>query len=73
MVDYFLYIRYNVRIATLHCGLIKVECNLSPPCRHHHRTKQAPGWDLTQVQPGVMRWATPSGRIYETHPTIYDL
>jgi len=22
------------------------ECNLSPPCRRHHRVKQAPGWKL---------------------------
>ena len=22
------------------------ECNIGLPCRHHHRTKQAPGWKL---------------------------
>ena len=49
------------------------ECNLGPPCRHHHRVKQAPGWRLEQPEPGVMRWTTPSGRIYETRPTVYDL
>jgi hypothetical protein len=48
------------------------ECNLHPPCRRHHRCKQAPGWQLTQPQPGIMRWATPSGRIYTTTPTVYD-
>ena len=29
------------------------ECNLGPTCRHHHRLKQASGWDLTQPEPGV--------------------
>ncbi len=42
------------------------ECNLAPLCRHHHRCKQAPGWQLTQTKPGQMTWRTPSGRVYET-------
>lgn len=49
------------------------ECNLGPPCRHHHRLKQAPSWELTQPAPGVFRWKTPSGRVYDTGPTKYDL
>jgi hypothetical protein len=49
------------------------ECNLGPPCRRHHRIKQAPGWTLEQPQPGVMRWTTPSGRVHTTTPTVYDL
>jgi hypothetical protein len=48
------------------------ECNIGPPCRHHHRTKQAPGWNLSQPEPGTFRWTTPSGRTYETRPTRYD-
>jgi hypothetical protein len=48
------------------------ECNIGLPCRHHHRTKQAPGWKLQQPEPGVFRWTTPSGRSYETGPTRYD-
>ncbi len=48
------------------------ECNLSPPCRRHHRCKQSPGWHLEQPEPGVMRWTLPSGRIYTTTPTVYD-
>jgi hypothetical protein len=39
-------------------------CNLAPLCRRHHRTKQAPGWALTQTTPGAMTWTTPSGRRY---------
>jgi hypothetical protein len=42
------------------------ECNGSPLCRRHHRAKQAPGWHLTQDQPGVMTWHLPSGRTYQT-------
>jgi len=48
------------------------ECNLSPPCRRHHRIKQSHGWKLEQPEPGVMVWTTPSGRTYTTTPTIYD-
>ena len=40
------------------------ECNLAPLCRRHHRAKQAPGWQLTQDQPGVLTWRLPSGRQY---------
>jgi hypothetical protein len=45
------------------------ECNLGPLCRHHHRVKQAQGWRLTQPEPGVFVWDTPSGRSYTTGPT----
>jgi len=48
------------------------QCNLGPPCRRHHRVKQAPGWTLEQPEPGIMRWTTPSGRTYTTRPTIYE-
>jgi hypothetical protein len=48
------------------------ECNLGTPCRHDHRLKQAPGWELTMPEPGFFRWKTPSGRVYNTGPTKYD-
>jgi hypothetical protein len=48
------------------------ECNFGPPCRRHHRVKQAPGWTLEQPEPGIMRWTTPSGRVYTTRPTVYQ-
>ena len=47
------------------------ECNIGPPCRYHHRNKQAPGWQLTQPEPGVMQWRNPSGRTHTTYPTKY--
>jgi hypothetical protein len=42
------------------------ECNGGPLCRRHHRCKQAPGWRLTQDEPGVMTWRLPSGWIHHT-------
>jgi hypothetical protein len=49
------------------------QCNLGPKCRRHHRAKQAPGWNVEQPEPGVIRWTLPSGRTYTTTPTIYDM
>jgi hypothetical protein len=66
----------------VHCDLdhtlpypagITCQCDLAPACRRHHRCKQAPGWTLSQPEPGVMRWTTPSGRSYTTKPTVYDV
>jgi hypothetical protein len=45
--------------------------NLGPPCRYHHRNKQATGWTLEQPDPGVFRWTSPSGRVRTTYPTRY--
>ena len=49
------------------------QCNLTPKCRRHHRTKQAPGWNVTQPTPGTTVWTTPSGRTHHTTSTTYDL
>jgi hypothetical protein len=49
------------------------QCNLTPKCRRHHRTKQAPGWNVAQPTPDTSVWTTPSGRTHTTRPTIYDL
>jgi hypothetical protein len=66
----------------VHCDLdhtlpypagITCQCDLAPACRRHHRCKQAPGWQLTQPQPGIMCWTTPSGRSYTTRPTVYEM
>ncbi|HWF83173.1 MAG TPA: hypothetical protein VN695_21565 [Streptosporangiaceae bacterium] len=40
-------------------------------CRRHHRTKQAPGWHVTQPQPGTFTWTAPHGRTYTTCPDRY--
>jgi hypothetical protein len=47
-----------------HQGGRTCECNLYPLCRRHHQAKQAPGWHLSQPQPGQLAWITPSGRRY---------
>ena len=52
---------------------ITCQCDLAPPCRRHHRVKQAPGWTLTQPEPGIMHWQAPSGRSYTTGPTVYEM
>jgi len=49
------------------------ECSRAPLCRHHHRAKQAQGWHLDQLEPGVLIWRTPSGRTYTKTPTAYPL
>ena len=46
---------------------------LAPLCRHHHRCKQAEGWQLDQPEPGVLRWRTPAGRRYVTTPTEHPV
>jgi Domain of unknown function (DUF222) len=54
-------------------GGITCECDLAPLCRHHHRCKQTEGWQLTQPEPGILVWRTPSGRSYGTMPTTYPM
>ncbi len=54
-------------------GGITCECNLATLCRQHHKTKQAQGWVLTQPEPGVLIWTTPSGRSYTTEPGGYPV
>jgi Domain of unknown function (DUF222) len=47
------------------------QCNLGPKCRRHHKVKQAPGWQVEQSEPGVIRWTLPSGRTHTTRPTVF--
>ena len=49
------------------------ECGICPVCRRHHRTKQCPGWTVTQPEPGTLIWQTPTGRHYRTGPDKYRL
>ena len=48
-------------------------CNGGPKCRHDHRLKQQPGWNVDQLPNGTFRWTTPSGRSYDTEPTRYPI
>jgi hypothetical protein len=49
------------------------QCNLEPLCRAHHQAKQAPGWQLSQPQPGVLIWTAPHGREYTVTPDPYPV
>jgi Domain of unknown function (DUF222) len=48
-------------------------CNAGPKCRHDHRVKQQPRWNVDQLPDGTFRWTTPSGRSYITEPTRYPI
>jgi len=48
-------------------------CNAGPKCRHDHRLKQQPRWNVDQLPDGTFRWTTPSGRDYTTEPTRYPV
>jgi hypothetical protein len=48
-------------------------CNTGPKCRHDHRLKQHPKWNVDQLPDGTFRWTTPAGRTYETEPTRYPV
>ena len=54
-------------------GGLTCECNLGPFCRRHHQTKQAPGWHVTQPEPGTLVWTTPHGRTYTVKPGRYPI
>jgi hypothetical protein len=40
-------------------------------CSRYHHAEHAPGWELTQPEPSVMRWRPPNGRVHTTRPTRY--
>jgi hypothetical protein len=48
-------------------------CNTGPKCRHDHRLKQHPKWEVDQLPDGTFRWTTPAGRTYTTEPTQYPI
>ena len=43
-------------------------CNLESLCRRHHTLKHSPGWSLTQLSNGRIRWGTPLGKYYNSDP-----
>ena len=47
--------------------------NGGPKCRHDHRLKQHPRWNVEQLPDGTFRWTTPSGRQFTTEPTRYPI
>jgi Domain of unknown function (DUF222) len=48
-------------------------CNGGARSRRCHRVKQSPGWSVTQPEPGLHQWTTPSGRTYTQGPMKYPI
>ena len=48
-------------------------CNGDPKCRHDHRVKQHPRWQVDRLPDGTVRWTTPAGRQYTKEPTRYPI
>lgn len=44
--------------------------NLAPLCRRDHVVKTDGGFRLTQVEPGVIEWTTPTGHRYRVRPGL---
>ncbi|MGK9147872.1 HNH endonuclease [Plantibacter flavus] len=44
--------------------------NLACLCRHHHRLKHLPGWELTHTGNGDLDWRAPDGRHHQTTPEL---
>lgn len=45
--------------------------NLSFLCQRHHSQKQFTRWEVTQLPGGVLKWASPTGRVYIDSPDPY--
>ncbi len=50
-----------------HGGLTNDD-NLAHLCRVHHKLKHEGGWDLEQLEAGILRWTAPTGHTYVTRP-----
>ncbi|MFU8945258.1 DUF222 domain-containing protein [Mycetocola zhadangensis] len=42
--------------------------NLASLCPKHHRVKHETDWEVEQLGDGVLKWTSPQGRVYLTHP-----
>lgn len=49
-------------------GGATVEHNLGNVCRHDHRLKHEGGWQLHQPEPGLFRWTSRLGHVYQVRP-----
>lgn len=45
------------------------DCNLAHLCRRHHTLKHGSAWAVTQQSGGVLKWTSPTGRVYPDIPT----
>ena len=44
------------------------EANLAGLCRSHHLLKTHGNWHVEQLPGAILRWTTPTGRRFDTHP-----
>jgi len=51
-----------------HDGGTTAHDNLAHLCEQHHRLKTLTDWKVEQIGNGVLRWTSPTGRVYETEP-----
>jgi hypothetical protein len=42
--------------------------NLFCPCAYHHKMKSITRWRVTHLGEGILRWTSPDGKNYDTHP-----
>ncbi|MBD8104564.1 HNH endonuclease [Plantibacter sp. CFBP 8775] len=54
-----------------HGGTTSID-NLATLCRHHHRLKHLPGWEVEHRPGGTLHWTTPDGRQHETRPAFAE-
>ena len=47
--------------------------NLGPECPREHHLKHDAGWHAERLPDGTIRWTTPTGRIYDNHPSTYPI
>jgi len=52
-----------------HNGGTTAHDNLAHLCEEHHRLKTLSGWTVEQIGDGALRWTSPLGKTYLTHPT----
>jgi len=52
-----------------HNGGTTAHDNLAHLCEEHHRLKTLSGWSVEQIGDGTLRWTSPLGKTYLTHPT----
>lgn len=50
-----------------------IEANLAHLCRGHHRLKERNRWKIQHDPGGVLKWTSPTGRVYETRPATHPI
>ena len=45
------------------------DCNLAHLCKRHHTLKHESAWAVVQQPGGVLKWTSPTGRVYPDLPT----